>query len=160
MDKISTNIWSPHIVSGEQYCWQSYRAFLLLICAGIFSVDLQQNKQTVLIEYQSPFSFSSDCPLGILAEFAVLFVHFCFFRPAFHHFIIHHATRQDIKSFHRLCDKELHSFASEWCNFINIYQTVGRWVLIQAVIYDISIILLRSELCFLSGSCFSPLLSR
>lgn len=50
--------------------------FFLLICVGIFSVDLQQNKQTVLIEYQSPFSFCS--PSGIPAEFAVLFCLFTF----------------------------------------------------------------------------------
>lgn len=56
----------------------SYRVFLLLICVGIFSIDLQQNKQTLLIEYQSPFSFSTDCPLGIPAEFAVLFCLFTF----------------------------------------------------------------------------------
>lgn len=82
------------MVSGEQYCWQissrkkkcSYGVFFLLICVGIFSIDLQKNKQTLLIEYQSPFAFSSDCPLGIPAEFAVLFVcSLLVFRPAFHH---------------------------------------------------------------------------
>lgn len=108
-------------------------------------------KQTRLIEYQSLFSFSTDYPLGIPAEFAVLFVHFLFLGR---HFIIHHTARQNIKSFHPLLDKGFHFFPFEWCNFINICWTVGHRLLIQAMIYDIAVILLRSELCSLSGSCF------
>lgn len=87
----------------------------------------------------------------------VLFVHFWFLGQ---HFIIHHTTRQNIKSFHPLLDKELHSFPPEWCNFINICRTVGHWMLIQAMIYDIALILLRSELRSLSGCCILVLLSR
>lgn len=140
------------MVSGEQYCWQmssrensSYRVFLLLICVGIFSIDLQQNKQTLLIEYQSPFFLLHWLSFGHSSRVCcfVLFVHFWFLGQ---HFIIHHTTRQCIKSFHPPLDKELHSFSSEWCNFINICQTVGRWMLIQEMIYDIALILLRSEL--------------
>lgn len=87
----------------------------------------------------------------------VLSVHFWFLGQ---HFIIHHTTRQNIKSFHPLLDKEIHSFSSKWCNFINICQRVRHWILIQAMIYDIAVLLLRSESHSLTGSCSLVLLSR
>lgn len=112
-------------VSGEKYCWQissrkniSCWVFFLLISLGIFSIDLQQNKQALLVEYQSPSPLSSDCPSGIPAEFAVfaLFVHFWFLGRRF---IIHQTTSRKIKAiaasfFLPLNDATLSIFAEQW----------------------------------------------
>lgn len=136
----------------EQYCSQmssrkkkkniaSYKVFFLLTWVGIFSIDLQQNKQTNSVDrisispfllYWLSFGYSSRVCCF------VLFVQFWFLGQ---HFIIHYMTRQNIKSFHLALDKELHSFYSKWCNFINICQRVRHWMLIQAMIYDIAVLL-------------------
>lgn len=82
-------------------------------------------KQTLFTEYQSLLSFSSESPLGILAEFVFLYVCLIFLFEAS---ISSSITLQDsVKWFHPLLDRDFYSFPSWLCNFINICGKKQEW---------------------------------